>query len=265
MGFIKRLFIWILNFLLILFLSMSVISLAFATTINERTLNATVNENIEPFVGAQIDQSFTDYTAEKTEKEYQYALAVCETNSIYEIASQGENKIYMKCDEVRGATSEQFLVKMKSTIKDYVMNSLSETLEESTKPLKYVSIVLWASLIISLVLIIIIILVAWGFPFKTFGIAGLIVGSQFIVLLISKPLILAKVQQEIQKTIPSDILAQLSQSTILTGITSLISNFLLVMIASFAILFSIGLILFSIGFFVKKKNSQMSQNISNFS
>ncbi|MBS3077423.1 hypothetical protein J4233_04080 [Candidatus Pacearchaeota archaeon] len=259
MSLIKNLFIWILNFLLILFLSISVISLSFATTINERTLNATVNENIEPFVGAKVDQSFTDYTAEKTEAAHKYALEVCKTNNVYEIASQDENKIYMNCDEVRSATPEQFLVKMKGTIKDYVMNFISESLEESTKPLKYVTPAIWISIIISFVLVIAIILISWGFPFRTFGMVGIIVGSPFIALLISKPFILEKVQHQIQNSIPPEILTPLSQSTVLDGITSLISTFLLVMVAGFAILFSIGLILFSISLLVKKKNLQVQQ------
>jgi hypothetical protein len=264
MGLAKNFSLGFLSLLLILSLSLLVMSLAFNLTITEQSLNKIVHDNLEPFIDDQIDQTFADFTPQRTESEHRQALSVCLTSEVYEIGSQDNNVIYMDCNKVRNSTPDQFLQEMKNTLKSYVMDAVKESLDESTSKLKYVSFVLWVSIVSSVVIITLMILISWGFPFKSLGLSGIIAGSPFLILLILKPIVSKKIQQEIQTTLPPEILEQLSQSTIIEGVTDLISDLFFIIILGFAVLFFIGLTLLIIGMLIKKKKPQLQQPLQQF-
>jgi hypothetical protein len=267
MGFAKNLIIGFLNLLLIISLSSFIMSLAFMLTVNEKSLKSLVDNNLDPFVEEKINESFANYTPQVLDASHLYALSVCTTNTQFEIGRQGTDTIMLNCSKIVGSSPQQFLTEMKGAIKDYTLGKINESFKSSIKNLRYVNYALFTSAILSVLLIIIIILVVWGFPFKTFGAAGMISGSPFFIMLILKPIVSSRVEQEIQNNVPPELLDQLHQSTLLDGITNIISNLFLAMIIGFASLFFIGLILLIIGLLVKKKKPQSlasRQNPQNF-
>lgn len=255
MSFAKNFFIGLFSFLLIVSLSILIISASFMLTINKGTLEKLVRNSIGPFVEDQIGQSFSIISPEEMASQHSYAKSICTTSEFYIIGQQGNDTITLDCKDVLDSTQQQFTNAMKFAIKEYTMDSISKSLDDAVKNLNYIGYIFWVSVILSVIFFVAIILTTWSFPFRTFGAIGLITGSPFILLLISQPFIAQLIEDQIQKTIPSEVYQQLSDSLI-QAITSLISGLFLDMVIGFAVVFFVGLILLIIGLLIRKKKPQ---------
>lgn len=256
MGFAKNIILGVLSLFLIISLSLSIMSTVFSLTINEKTLKNLLENSIKPYVEQQVDQVFVNFTGPLLDAEHRYALSICTVEDNYIISELKNETLSIECDKILGSTPQQFLNYMKQEFVDYTMKEVNSSFEDSSKNLVYATYSSITSSITSLLLITIIILVAWGFPFKLFGTSAMIAGSPAIVLPIIQPLIASLINQEIQKNLSPEIISQLSDSSLIADVSKIISDLFSGMIIGFAILFSVGLILLIIGFLIKMKKPQ---------
>lgn len=253
MGLAKKIFLNILNIILILSLSVAIMSLTFNMFINEKSLNSLLDDHLEPFIEEQLDNTFEELTPQQIDSQHQTALTKCETQEVYEISRQDNEVINLDCDKVTGTSPNLFIEEIKETLKAHTMNAARSGLEGSLDQLLYFEVAMWLSAALSLFLIVAIIVLVGGFPFRMFGTTGMIAGSPFVIILASQTLIFNKVREEIENSVPSEMLEQVMNSAIIDAVTNLISNLVLGLVVGFGILFIIGLILLIIGLFVDKK------------
>jgi len=257
----KNVILGFLSFFLIIFLSLFILTLTFSLTINEKSLNSLINNNLDPFVDEQINYIYSSWTEQEIESSYQTALYICQTEEFYEIARQGDKVINLDCSTIRGINSSDFLNSLKSTIKNYVMNQVTNALDNSKESLRYISVFLWIFSILSAIFVVTMIIVAGTFPFKSFGAVGIITGSPAIFLLILKSFIEKKIQDKIQNMLPAEMLETFSNSSLNSGVVRIISEFFIVLIVAFGIFFILGIILLAIGIFFRgKKQNAIRSN-----
>jgi len=253
MGLGKNLAIGVLNFLLIVSLSTAVMSLTFSLTLTEKTLNNLLEDGLEPYVKEQTELTFENESAQSIESRHNSALATCEYSSRYEVWSQGNESLYLECDKVRGTTAEQFMEEVKKAVSEYALAPVKENLDDTIVQLNYFKIVMWISMALSLIFIVITIVLANGFPFKTFGVTGLIAGSPLVIILLSKTFILNKIQQGIKESVPSEIADRLLHSSLAHAINDLVSRLINSTAMGFAIIFFVGLVLLLVGLLTIRK------------
>ena len=253
MGDAKNVVLGFLSFFLIISISTAISTLAFSLTINENSLQSLIKNHIEPFIDEQLESMYVEWTEQEIESQHQAAIYVCQTEESYEIANRGEDVISLDCNKVHDTTPDIFFKNLKSAIRDYTLGEVTAAFENSKDDLRHASVVLWISSILSLILFIVLIVVAGEFSFKTFGAVGLVSGSPALVLLLFKSFIESTVRTEIQKSIPPEMLDTLASSTLITGVTGIVSEFFVAIMVSFGIIFALGAVLLTIGVLIRDK------------
>ncbi|MBU0907173.1 MAG: hypothetical protein KKD18_04390 [Nanoarchaeota archaeon] len=256
MAGLKNFFVGILTTLLIISLSLAIASLVFSMMINEKTLLSIADNEVKPFIEEQIDTALAETSQSQMENERRTATRLCEQGEVYALDMEAGDPIEIDCTAINNTPPENFKDLLKDSIVDYTINSIKGGLQEASSKLFYIILALWISVALSLILILAIILIEGKFPFKTFGTTGIIAGLPFIFIVFSQTFLIAMVKEEIQKSVPPELIDQVLQSSLFQAITQLLKNLMLGMAIGFALLFLAGLILLLAGVLLHKKNPQ---------